>query len=104
MLNDTEQKDNIVYQQTIISVQQKDTVVNGRRAKQANAKTMMKVLAVIAAVAVASVYAAASCTNVAGFIPAIAIRQEMCPASAPFFGFMGCAAALVFACKFPPTN
>jgi len=58
----------------------------------------MKVLAVIAAVAVASVYAAASCTNVAGFIPAIAIRQEMCPASAPFFGFMGCAAALVFAC------
>merc|ERR1711959_622314 len=33
-----------------------------------------------------------------GQIPAIAIRQEMCPPSAPFFGFMGCAAALVFAC------
>jgi len=28
----------------------------------------------------------------------IAVRQEMCPASAPFFAFMGCAAALVFAC------
>merc|ERR1711964_300594 len=29
---------------------------------------------------------------------AIAVGQEMCPASAPFFAFMGCAAALVFAC------
>merc|ERR1711987_24912 len=27
-----------------------------------------------------------------------AARKEQCPASAPFFGFMGCAAALVFAC------
>merc|ERR1711916_403845 len=26
------------------------------------------------------------------------VRQGLCPASAPFFGFMGCAAALVFAC------
>merc|ERR1712023_591972 len=25
-------------------------------------------------------------------------RKEQCPPSAPFFGFMGCAAALVFAC------
>merc|ERR1711903_391198 len=28
----------------------------------------------------------------------VQVRQEMCPPSAPFFGFMGCAAALVFAC------
>merc|ERR1712188_309584 len=28
----------------------------------------------------------------------VAARQELCPPSAPFFGFMGCAAALVFAC------
>merc|ERR1712220_26962 len=27
-----------------------------------------------------------------------AVRQEMCPPSASFFGFMGCACALVFAC------
>merc|ERR1711998_693161 len=27
-----------------------------------------------------------------------AARKEQCPPSAPFFGFMGCAAALVFAC------
>merc|ERR1712100_308007 len=27
-----------------------------------------------------------------------AARREQCPPSAPFFGFMGCAAALVFAC------
>merc|ERR1711975_178526 len=27
-----------------------------------------------------------------------ACRQEMCPPSASFFGFMGCASALVFAC------
>ena len=79
-------------------------IFNSQKRAPSAIATMMKVLAVIAAVAVASVYAAASCTNVAGFIPAIAIRQEMCPASAPFFGFMGCAAALVFACKFPPTN
>merc|ERR1711966_579938 len=29
---------------------------------------------------------------------AISIRQEACPPHAPFFGFMGCAAALIFAC------
>ena len=29
-----------------------------------------------------------------------AARKEQCPPSAPFFGFMGCAAALVFACEF----
>merc|ERR1711918_264985 len=41
---------------------------------------------------------AADCSNDPKDIPLIAVRQEMCPASAPFFGFMGCAAALVFAC------
>ena len=30
-----------------------------------------------------------------------AARKEQCPPSAPFFGFMGCAAALVFACELP---
>merc|ERR1719460_1455735 len=57
----------------------------------------MKTLLVLAALALAYV-AATSCTDDKKQIPAIAIRQEMCPASAPFFGFMGCAAALVFAC------
>jgi len=60
--------------------------------------TMMKCALVFAAVAVVYAYAAATCTTSQAQIPAIAIRQEMCPASAPFFGFMGCAAALVFAC------
>merc|ERR1712072_1274619 len=59
---------------------------------------MMKVLVVFAAVVLAYVAAAGGCTTKTEMIPAIAIRQEMCPASAPFFGFMGCAAALVFAC------
>merc|ERR1719498_1477128 len=58
---------------------------------------MMRTLAVFAAVAVAYVIAD-GCTSDAGKIPEVAIRQELCPASAPFFGFMGCAAALVFAC------
>merc|ERR1712193_198533 len=58
---------------------------------------MMKALAIFAVVAVAYVFAA-DCTTSQAAIPAIAIRQELCPASAPFFGFMGCAAALVFAC------
>merc|ERR1712046_419966 len=64
-----------------------------------DSQTMMKTVAVFAAVAVTYVFAALNdCTTVEGQIPAIAIRQELCPASAPFFGFMGCAAALVFAC------
>merc|ERR1711934_448511 len=41
---------------------------------------------------------AADCSTDPKSIPLITVRQEMCPASAPFFGFMGCAAALVFAC------
>merc|ERR1712216_390024 len=34
---------------------------------------------------------------IAADIPSIAVRQ-LCPPSASFFGFMGCACALVFAC------
>merc|ERR1712216_601774 len=60
--------------------------------------TMMKVLVVLAAFALAYAAAAAGCTSEKGQISAVQVRQEMCPPSAPFFGFMGCAAALVFAC------
>merc|ERR1712005_1473 len=63
-----------------------------------NLLTMSKALLLLAAVAIAYVSAAAKCTKDPSKIPEVAIRQEMCPASAPFFGFMGCAAALVFAC------
>merc|ERR1712007_331333 len=62
-----------------------------------DSENMQKALAVFAAVVVAYVIAD-GCTTKDTDIPAIAIRQELCPASAPFFGFMGCAAALVFAC------
>merc|ERR1712139_300662 len=59
----------------------------------------MRVVFFIAAVVVALAYAGSeSCSPKKKSIPLIAVRQEMCPASAPFFGFMGCAAALVFAC------
>merc|ERR1719453_2809073 len=57
----------------------------------------MKCVLAFAALALVYVFAG-GCTTQTKEIPAIAIRQEMCPASAPFFGFMGCAAALVFAC------
>merc|ERR1719238_630128 len=57
----------------------------------------MKCVLAFAALAVVYVFAK-DCTTKQVEIPAIAIRQELCPASAPFFGFMGCAAALVFAC------
>merc|ERR1712137_57575 len=59
--------------------------------------SMMKCALAFAALALVYVFAG-DCTTKQYEIPAIAIRQEMCPASAPFFGFMGCAAALVFAC------
>merc|ERR1712031_21167 len=63
-----------------------------------SSKAMIRTLAVVFVVA-AVVYAQNSnCDTVAGNIPAIAVRQEMCPPSASFFGFMGCACALVFAC------
>merc|ERR1711998_689287 len=52
----------------------------------------------VGACILAVVYAAGTCSTKAADIPSIAVRQEMCPASAPFFAFMGCAAALVFAC------
>merc|ERR1711965_744297 len=58
---------------------------------------MMKCVLAFAALALVYVFAG-DCTTKQYEIPAIAIRQEMCPVSAPFFGFMGCAAALVFAC------
>merc|ERR1712023_312497 len=61
--------------------------------------TMSKSLLLAAAgVATYATVFAADCSTDPKSIPLIAVRQEMCPASAPFFGFMGCAAALVFAC------
>merc|ERR1719478_1418625 len=55
-------------------------------------------LIVIAAVSVTVVHAATKClTDPKGAVD-VQVRQEMCPPSAPFFGFMGCSAALVFAC------
>merc|ERR1711981_414916 len=50
------------------------------------------------ALAVLAVVYADTCSTDAKQAAAIAVRQELCPPSAPFFGFMGCAAALVFAC------
>merc|ERR1712134_208141 len=58
---------------------------------------MMKCVLAFAALALVYVFAG-DCTTKQYKIPEIAVRQELCPASAPFFGFMGCAAALVFAC------
>merc|ERR1711985_47775 len=52
-------------------------------------------LVIVAVLAFAAVAYAQSDAKQAA---AIAVRQEHCPPSAPFFGFMGCAAALVFAC------
>merc|ERR1712028_281917 len=54
------------------------------------AKTQLIALAVLAIAAVAFAQNRNLCTAAA--------RKEQCPPSAPFFGFMGCAAALVFAC------
>merc|ERR1711908_212636 len=59
--------------------------------------SMMKCALAFAALALVYVFAG-DCTTKQYEIPLIAVRQEMRPASAPFFGFMGCAAALVFAC------
>merc|ERR1712010_271240 len=50
----------------------------------------------IAAVAVLAIAAIAFAQN--RNLCTAAARKENCPPSAPFFGFMGCAAALVFAC------
>merc|ERR1712195_153721 len=54
------------------------------------AKTQLIALAFLAVLAVAFAQNRNLCTTAA--------RKEQCPPSAPFFGFMGCAAALVFAC------
>merc|ERR1711871_1357398 len=62
-----------------------------------NLLMMLRALIVFAVAAVAYV-TAQSCSSDPADLPAIQIRQELCPASAPFFGFMGCAAALVFSC------
>merc|ERR1711990_98963 len=51
----------------------------------------------LAAVSVAVVHAATSKCSTTNPVD-VQVRQEMCPPSAPLFGFMGCAAALVFAC------
>lgn len=55
--------------------------------------TVKKLFIAIAVLAIAAIAFAQNrnlCTAAA--------RKEQCPPSAPFFGFMGCAAALVFAC------
>merc|ERR1712192_35872 len=62
-----------------------------------DAREMMRLLIVAAAV-VSVTYGVTTCSNKPAEAAAIAVRQEFCPPSAPFFGFMGCAAALVFAC------
>merc|ERR1712028_120939 len=54
------------------------------------AKVQLIAFAVLAIAAVAFAQNRNLCTAAA--------RKEQCPPSAPFFGFMGCAAALVFAC------
>merc|ERR1712070_748522 len=59
--------------------------------------TMMKSILAFAALALVYVYAA-DCTSKEVEIPAMEIRKEMCPTHAPFYGFIGCASALVFAC------
>merc|ERR1711985_186556 len=58
---------------------------------------MMKCVLAFAALALVYVFAG-DCTTKQYDIPSIAVRQELCPPSASFFGFMGCACALVFAC------
>merc|ERR1712100_157653 len=50
------------------------------------------------ALAFVSVAYAAQCTTEKSEIPGIQARLDMCPASAPFWGFMGCMMSLVFSC------
>merc|ERR1712195_196350 len=54
------------------------------------AKTQLIALAFLAVLAIVYAQNRNLCT--------VAARKEQCPPSAPFFVFMGCAAALVFAC------
>merc|ERR1711988_140359 len=62
-----------------------------------NLLMMLRALVVFAVAAVAYV-TAQSCSSDSADLPAIQIRMDHCPASAPFFGFMGCTSALVFSC------
>merc|ERR1711988_628100 len=62
-----------------------------------NLLMMLRALVVFAVAAVAYV-TAQSCSSDSADLPAIQIRMDHCPASAPFYGFMGCTSALVFAC------
>merc|ERR1711912_181701 len=61
-------------------------------------KAMLSRIALLVLGAAAVAYASSLGSDKVADLPAIAVRQEMCPPSAAFFGFMGCAAALVFAC------
>merc|ERR1712010_174675 len=56
-----------------------------------------RAIAFLAVAVVCAVYAGGCTTDVAQ-IPLIRARLDNCPASAPFFGFTGCTAALVFSC------
>merc|ERR1711939_168583 len=70
----------------------------GRRIRREVLFNMKCALIAGVALAVLAVVYADTCSTDAKQAAAIAVRQEHCPPSAPFFGFMGCAAALVFAC------
>jgi len=61
------------------------------------AEAKMKFVCLLVVATIAYVVADA-CTTDAYELPAIQIRLDHCPASAPFYGFMGCTSALVFAC------
>merc|ERR1711998_294347 len=60
--------------------------------------SMMMRCCAFGALAFVSVAYAAQCTTDVTEIPGIQARLDMCPASAPFWGFMGCMMALVFSC------
>merc|ERR1711934_664080 len=57
----------------------------------------MKFVCLLVVATIAYVVADA-CTSNAYELPEIQARLDMCPASAPFWGFMGCMMALVFSC------
>merc|ERR1711934_579771 len=61
------------------------------------AEAKMKFVCLLVVATIAYVVADA-CTTDAYELPEIQARLDMCPASAPFWGFMGCMMALVFSC------
>merc|ERR1712188_32438 len=64
-------------------------------------EAMFRYVAIAAIILSALIYeshASGECASTAVDQAKVLIRQEQCPPSAPFFGYMGCAAALVFAC------